>query len=445
MAQVTGGTTFAVSGPVGATPATSQAPTTVSGSGPGSGGHAGQTPDGTKPAVDTPLAPAAPTEKQKEWLKAGREAVGRQFVASLNAIQKLKAQRIVTWGKNASVKDSKPVRDALDVAVSIAAEGIGGVVGGFLTGPMAHTLMKEFVYLAGLEATDLATEKIFHVAMERNEATMTKGTAAALASSKAGSLDTALATKSSLLDGYTEALTLQTVAEELAQVTEFNKMAAGLSDLELIDQALGLQALYDALNAAPQAFMRELSAGMIRLLDEIYELDKTGKYGGDRAKMLREDPDVHETGDRKGNLLLIPDGLAPLGTWGNPGYSALTGFHGLGTGVNSITFNELSGVPVGQLPISLGFRFWAANPYSGLLSDPLVKVWFSRRPDGGVWVDFDDADDADGLEWLASYGSGISRELTEQERVKHAPNGAQKVYDHIKDLPLSHAENFDIL
>ena len=49
------------------------------------------------------------------------------------------------------------------------------------------------------------------------------------------------------------------------------------------------------------------------------------------------------------------------------------------------------------------------------------------------------------MEWLASYYSGIARELTDAEREKWAPEGAKKLYEATKDRPITRLSNSDIL
>jgi hypothetical protein len=49
------------------------------------------------------------------------------------------------------------------------------------------------------------------------------------------------------------------------------------------------------------------------------------------------------------------------------------------------------------------------------------------------------------MEWLGSYYTGLSRELSDSEREKFAPLGAQKLYEATKDKPIAKLENFDIL
>ena len=92
----------------------------------------------------------------------------------------------------------------------------------------------------------------------------------------------------------------------------------------------------------------------------------------------------------------------------------------------------------------MAFRFWASNPYKGLFQDVFCKVWFVRRPDGTIVVDFNDADDDNGLEWMASYYLDTSRELTESERENYSAKGATKVWNDIKSGTLRNVSDTDL-
>ena len=112
-----------------------------------------------------------------------------------------------------------------------------------------------------------------------------------------------------------------------------------------------------------------------------------------------------------------------------------------------------------ELPITLTFRFWAFNPFRGplerLLGVPgdLCKVWFERRSDGKVWVDFGEStvgeSVSDGIEWLASFymhsiGIPAGHDLSTEERHKYAPEGAFRLYEMIKDKPIASVSSSDI-
>ena len=387
------------------------------------------------------------TPQRRKWLTAGRENMKHQIIALFNEIQKVKAARIDSWEKNANIKDPKPVKAALEIAVEIVGYGIGGVVGGFLTKAMAHGLAQEFAKEALLKSTVKLAEGIFEHAVEPAEEFLAEETRKALNESGDGNAAFALATKTNLLDCYAEAVKLQSISEEHVQTREFNaSVDTKYTDLALADTVLVFEKLYNILFNEPKAFLRELSEGLIRLKDEMYVEEKAKKYGGDVAKMLKEDPTIHETAERSGNLLMVPDmmpGANQIGYWHSPTFN-FNGFVGLSTGLNKAILMELRGTRVNDLPFTLGFRFWGVNPFSGLFVDPLCQVWFERRPDGRIWVDLDEPRNSDGFEWLASYFLLTSRELTETEREKYAPEGARKVYEHIKDKPLNRGESMDI-
>jgi hypothetical protein len=396
--------------------------------------------------------PAELTPQRKKWIVAGRENMKHEVNALFNEIEKVKEIRIGAWEKNANIKDPKPLKEALEVAVEIVGYGMGGVVGGLLTKAMAHGLAQEFAKEFLLKSTVKTAEAIFHHAIEPAEAFMAEATAKALKEGKEGNADVALATKSGLQDAYVEASRLQAVSEEHVQTREFNATVDSKypDDVALADLVLVMEKLYDILFKDPGAFLRELSEGLIRLKDEVYLEERSEKYKGDREKMLKEDPHIHETEERSGNIRLGPMGdqaIAGIGRWGSPDYS-FASFGGSATEVNTATLMALSGTPIKDLPLTLTFRFWATNPFSGLFQDVFCKVWFERRSDKSIWVDFDEDTPGmsvdNGIEWLASYASGLSRELSEAERRKYAPEGAKKVYEHVKDKPVINLSNTDL-
>jgi hypothetical protein len=363
-------------------------------------------------------------------------------------IQKVKKTRIETWEKNAKIKDPKPIRKALEVAVEIVGYGMGGVVGGLLTKAMAHGLAQEFVKEAALKGTVKLTAAIYANAVEPTEKFMAEATKKAL-KEKTNNADKALMTKTNLLDCYVEAESLHSISEEHAQREEFNATADQMfpSDIALADEVAVVDALYRRIFERPEYFMRELSEGLLRLKDEVYLEEKAKAYGGDRAKMLERDPEIDETAYRSGSLMLRPS-IYSIGSWASPQLD-FDSFHAMTTEVNKATLQPIAGAAVKDLPLTLGFRFWAKNPYSGFFVSQLCKVWFTRRSDGSVWVDFDEDTHGDsvedGLEWLASHGQSTSREFSSTERRRYAVSGARKLYEAIKNKPVTSVENFDIL
>ena len=212
--------------------------------------------------------------------------------------------------------------------------------------------------------------------------------------------------------------------------SEFNaEVDAKYSDLALADLAATFEQLYKTLMGDPSMFLRELTIGLVRLKDEVYLEKRAEKYGGERERLLKEDPTIHETEERSGNLLLLVGQQNAIGEWYNPDFG-FDSFYALATEVNTATLMELSGTAVKDLPLTLTFRFWADNPFKGcgpgvFFVDILCKVWFERRSDNSIWVDLDESDE-EGLEWLASYYLRTSRELSESEREKYTPSGTRK-------------------
>jgi hypothetical protein len=408
----------------------------------------GAQPSGATNAANPQAAQADElTPQRKKWLTAGRENMKHEINGLFNEIQKVKGARIGTWEKNANIKDPKPARVALEVTLAIVSNGLGGVVGAVLTEALAKGLAQEFAKQALKTATTQLTDAIYkHI--EPGKAFLANATQTALKENRDGNAAAALASQSTLLDCYVEATTLQTLSEEHVQTRDFNAEVDKTypTDLALADFLLALEKVWQILFGDPTAFMRELSEGVIRLEDEAYVTEKAKAYGGSLERLLREDPHIHETTERNGNLLLLGP-LAGIGKWYSPDYS-FDGFGALATGVNNATLAALRNTPIKDLPLTLTFRFWGDNPYSGLFQDVFCKVWFERRSDGVVWVDFDESGPGmtvdNGIEWLGSYGSGISRELTDEERHKYAPQGALKVYEHVKDKKVKNLSNSDI-
>lgn len=395
------------------------------------------------------------TPHRKKWLTVGRDNMKAQIRSLFNSIQKLKAKRIDVWEKNARIKDPKPIRDALEVAVEVVGYGMGGVVGGLLTKSMAHGLLMEFVKESSLKSTVKLFEFVFEHAVEPAEELLNDATKEALSKDKEANARSALASKGDLLDCYVEAVSLQTISEEAAQNDKFNSTVDKRvpSDISLADEVGVFEALFAKLQSEPQYFLRELSVGVIRLKDEVYNEERAKEYGGDMKKMLEKDPTVHETAQRSGNLLVLSGPMHSLGDYWNPNVS-FANFYALSTEVNKATLLELSGTAVKDLPLTLTFRFWASNPFTRwgpfvIFSEVLSKVWFEHRADGSTWVDFDEADVGNGIEWLGSYylysiGKSANDELSAKERREYAPKGAEKLYDLIKNKPIINLSNTDI-
>jgi hypothetical protein len=165
-------------------------------------------------------------------------------------------------------------------------------------------------------------------------------------------------------------------------------------------------------------------------------------YGGDKARTLKEDTSLHDTEERKGNLLVLPEKVSfSLGNYGSPNLG-FGNFYAFATGANTKTLMKLVNTPVKDLPLTLGFRYWVEDPFHRILRGGMVKAWFTRDPSGKVWLEDDLGQSA--MEWLASYHTGISRELTKEERERNAPLGAQKLYEATKDRPIMRLTNSDL-
>jgi hypothetical protein len=139
-------------------------------------------------------------------------------------------------------------------------------------------------------------------------------------------------------------------------------------------------------------------------------------------------------------------------------------FYGLATGVNNASLSELAGAKVKDLPLTLTFRFWAWDPFlrglDRILGSPdLCKVWFERRVDKNKNLSFSVSTESetglfdhavsDGTEWLASYymhsiGIPADHDLSDDERSKYAPLGAEKLYKLIENKPIGNVSNSDV-
>jgi hypothetical protein len=398
----------------------------------------------------------------KAALPLDRDGMLRQIPIYMDGIQKVKAARIHTWSKTEESDAAKPSSAALEVALVIVAGGIGGVVGGLLADEVAalvgkdaakgaehishggHDPLEEFTYLVGLEAADQASEAAFHRAIDGARETLGKGTKAALESRKE-SVKTALATdpNDGLLECYTEAVTLQSIEEQVQDGLEFNKTASTLSDVELAGQYVVYKTLYENLMASPDAFLRELTVGYIRLMEEAYLETEDKKFGGDRARTRQA---MHKTwgiGWRQpGYLNIEAVGLSEgLGDWGNPNLSINLG--AAAVDIHTRDLDAILNTPLKDLPLTMRFYFRVRDPIYRIHYGSEVTMSFERDPDGTVY--FPGAGDTASEEWLASYYLGSPRaneELSDSERAKYAPLGARMLYEAMKDKKI--VKTFDL-
>jgi hypothetical protein len=415
------------------------------GAGGGGGGSAGT---GGKPdtggSADAAGAESIPVpEHRRTWIQAGRAAMAREIVAMYDSILDLKRERIESWGKNTGIEDPKPLRAALEIAIGIASSGMGGVMGRLISQSIASQLTQEFVKAAGKKATEVGLDAAAKAALS-GSATIARTTAGDAKLKE--DVDAALVSKGDLAACYVEANKLTAISDKTAAVTAFNLAEKGMTEEALADQVHIVTALYRTLQKDPSLFMRELTMGLMRLMDEMYIEKEAEDYEGDRKRLYKEDEDIDETDTRSGNLRMGSVGQYSIGKYYAPDIDGITGFRGAGTGeINDATLEELKGATVDQLPFSLTFRFWGDNPFQGLFAgDVFCKVWFVKRNDGTIVVDKDDADDDNGLEWLSSYYLNTSRELSEQERWDYSAKGARKLYEAIKDKPVLGASNWDL-
>jgi hypothetical protein len=367
--------------------------------------------------------------------------MAREIVAMYESIRALKDTRIESWGANTGIEDSKPLRTALEISLGIVSSGMGGVMGRLISQSITSALTQEFVKAAGKKATEVGLDAAAKAALGGSQkiAMTTAGETRLRADAQA-----ALASKGDLIACYVEANRLAAISDKTQAVTAFNLSEKGMTDEALADQVQIVTMLYKELLNDPSIFLRELTMGLMRLMDEMHIEDEAEDYGGDRKRLFKEDEDIDETDIREGNLLMRPVGAYSIGDYYNPRIDSVKSFHGLATEVNDATLAQLKGATIDQLPFTLAFRFWGSNPFSGFFQDVLCKVWFVRRSDGTIVVDKDDADDDNGLEWLSSYFLNTSRELTEKERWDYSAKGARKLYEAIKDKPVTQASNFDV-
>lgn len=357
-------------------------------------------------------------------------------------IQALKNDRVKTWTDTATAKEPKPLQYALDLVVAMVALGMGGVLGMLVSKGIKGDYLKDFVYLAGLELTDKLAVDAYEHAMTATGDALRAGTLNAV-NQRNKSVEAALSSeKADLIGTYAEAMRLQDIQDTLEQQTAFNMGAKSTFRRGALQSKTLALKIYDQLFTQPQVFHRELSEGFIRLMDEAHVAKVAEKYGGDKARAWRESSGLHEPGERKGNLLVLAGTPSfSLKDWGNPDFS-FTSYYALATGANTKTLMKLANIPVKDLPLSLGFRYWVENPFYRLVyGGDMVKAWFTRNPDGDIYLD----DLGEGaMEWLASYYSGIGRELSDEERKKWAPLGAKKLYEANKNKPITTLSNSDL-
>lgn len=356
-----------------------------------------------------------------------------QVNAWLTAIMTLRNLRIDAWEKTARSAESRPGLEVLAAIIPIVSLGIGGLAYAAIDGMLAAGLnkyAKEFILLSGLEAGDIAAEALFHRVMKQNRDDLSQGVRDSLASSKKSSA-TALAGDGDIIDCFVEANKLQSVEEYTKETEAFNSSSGTMSDVDLAGRSAALKLTYDKLMGDPSGYLRELTVGFIRLLDEVKVADLAKDYDGDRERTRLQDSELHQTSMREGNLMVFPwPRNHSLDSWAAPDLG-FGGFNATGIGINTKSLERLRGAAVADLPVSMGFRFRAANPYYRIWKGDMgtTDVWFTRQPNGAIHIGSDA--DSDGVEWLASYYARSGREFSDSDRFTYSLLGAQKLYNAI--------------
>jgi hypothetical protein len=205
-----------------------------------------------------------------------------------------------------------------------------------------------------------------------------------------------------------------------------------------------LQALARVLPTRPEGLHPSLTTAYLRLLDDNAVWEKSPKYPDLHLPgvMLEEDMTfardyygrLHSTDPRDGTLLARPVGTDGLGDWRAPALG-FAEFAATATGVTDQQLAQLGPISVGYAQLTIGFRFTVDSPYTrAVFGRGRTEIRFTRDPHGTLRLE--DGLDEDALEWLASYHSGISRELTDAERAQFAPLGAQKLFTAVRGKPI---------
>jgi hypothetical protein len=127
-----------------------------------------------------------------------------------------------------------------------------------------------------------------------------------------------------LLECYVEAVRRQSIAEQKEDEQQFTTRAAKASDMDLADQWAIYNAIYTELMASPDAFMRQLTVGFIRLMDEVRLEKRDEKAGGDRTRQRKDDAvtgDVFQHGtcsyhlDGRMGRKVSATGVIPTSSW----------------------------------------------------------------------------------------------------------------------------------
>jgi hypothetical protein len=330
-------------------------------------------------------------------------------------------------------------RKVLMAAISIVALGMGGVVYSLIEDMFSHAtdkLLKEFIGLAGLEAGDLAAEKALHWAADAVVANVKAGVAATTQQTALETTFTEKAfaqllknSKGSVLDTYVAAMNLQMHMEADNVKQQFIASTAGKSYEELLGMIAVQKLSHDQLLTHPDRFLREMTIGYVRMIDEAYIERKLEQHARTRERTYTRD--AGELFLREGEVNLnIDTPHHSIGVWATPDLS-FSGFELVAGGMNTQVLQYLAGFRVAELPVMARFTFFAKNPFSGgWTTAGGIDIHFSRDPKGRFYVA---GAGEDALEWLASYYTRKKEEHSDEEREKYAPLGAEKLYNAIKD------------
>jgi hypothetical protein len=374
---------------------------------------------------------------QTEYILA-RTRLEAAVAHAFGQIQKLQYDAIVTWEKNARIPESKLGLEVLEFAVAVVSEGLGGVVLKVIDDALEHRTgkyVREFAALAGLEVTDKGLEDAYAAAVNRARTSIDVGikvaNEATIATRKPKktireTCKTALATKGDTLDAYTEALRRQTINEEDEQFAGFQEEAVGLDDHGVIERIAALTTIRKQLDEHPEPYQQEITAGFLAMLDEALLRSKDRDYGGSRERTFREDREAHTGWMRAGNLVI--SGPKSLGKWDHPDLD-FSEVHVTAGGLNPEVLDDLKGMALQDLRMTLSFEFSAVDPYTFVFgSEGSTPIFFVRDRDGRIYLDTT----GDSEEWLASYYTFKDAEHSDEERKRFAPLGAAKLYDHIR-------------
>ncbi|HVQ94669.1 MAG TPA: hypothetical protein VMU51_26770 [Mycobacteriales bacterium] len=372
-------------------------------------------------------------------------------------IGRIKAEQLESWRATAPTGDeeSTPPVHVLAVVLEAMTENTHEVISDIVYGS-GGTLKQLFVAAASRELGDTAAVQECTAGYEVAMASTFEPLLIGKQESMGQSVATARAVLSSagsgsLLDTYVGAVRQQTAVQQRAEVWEFRARIDRGDDVHRLSRLFALEAIHQMLQARAQSLQRALTVGYLRLLDENKVWAATSKYRAPSPlAWLLEDmtftrgirPDLHASAEREGTLLALPAPSTSIGRWSGPnlGFGSFTAH---GAGVRTKALAKLANTAVKDLPLTIGFRFQADNPYTRpiLGRDAPADVWFSRDPNGNIYLDDDIGDGA--LEWLGSYYSGIGRELTAAERKQYAPLGAKKLYEATRNKPIASLRSSD--